>query len=210
MPISQGTYFPIAPSSASLTSGSTYSQLLDHTNATVVSELHGKYYNASKAGNTFSASVTGVTIPANAATLVSVFSLWNPIGSGKNLEIISADIGFVLGTAVIGGIGLYFQGPLGTAPTLTTAGTPINGLLGSGTTPAGKFYSALTHAGTPTLAALIGSFNATTTLVGGRFGRDFDGQIILPPASVISVAATTAAFTGSAATIMMSWCEWPV
>lgn len=208
MPLNQVTVQALP--TVSVNPGTTVTQNAGHMGESLVSELHGKYYTASRAGRVFTATAAAVTVPVNAATLVSVFSIWNPIGSGFNLEILAVDVAVVLATTVVSGIGLYFQGPLGVSPTLTTIGTPVCGLLGSTTTSNGKFYSALTHAGTPTLAALIGTFGATSTTAAARFGRDFDGTIVLPPASVISIAMTTAASTGSGLTLAASWAEYPV
>lgn len=208
MPLNQVTVQALP--TVSVNPGTTVTQNAGHMGESLVSELHGKYYTATRAGRVFTATAAAVTVPVNAATLASVFSIWNPIGSGINVEILACDIAVVLATTVVNGVGLYFQGPLGVSPTLTTIGTPVCGLLGSTTVSGAKFYTALTHAGTPTLAALVGTFGATSTTAAARFGRDFDGSIILPPASVISLAMTTAASTGSGITAALSWAEYAI
>src|SRR5258706_9084851 len=116
----------------------------------LVSEIHGKWYQAAKAGVGFIYSLAhaGGVIPVNSSNLVSTFSIWNPAGSGKNLELFRYILGIAgTTTAVIGNIGLGYQANVGSAiavPGTLTAVTPTNGLVGGGNAGAMRFYSALT------------------------------------------------------------------
>ena len=176
--------------------------------------LHGKYYVAAKRGNLFMANKTAVTVPAIAATLVSVFSLYNPIASTRNLELVDMDIAFVVVGEVVNTIGLYYQGsPLAQSATFTTpgvigtnvfAGNPVNGL-GSGV-----FYSALTHSGTPVRVAIISQIAATGVTMNQPVHYNFDGKIIMQPGSVISVAMSTTVGTTSGTDLSLTWAEWPI
>lgn len=177
----------------------------------LVSELHGKHFSANYRGKVFVATAAAVTVPAIAASLVSVFTLWNPPGSGVNMELIETTVVPVLATTVVDGIGWYFStAALTAAGTFTTAGTPQPLNVGAGFISAGKFYSAYTHSGTPVLVDLIGGFGATTDAVSSMPQKFYDGRLILPPGIAMSIAMTTAAGTGSGLTLSASWQESPV
>ena len=164
----------------------------------LVSELHGKHFTANYRGKLFAATAAAVTLPVNAASLVSVFTLWNPPASGINMEIVEVSVVNVLATTVVDAVGWYFStAALTAAGTFTTAGTtqPLN--VGAGFTSAGRFYSAYTHSGTPVLVDIIGGYGAATDQTG--ITKFYDGRLILPPGIAMSVAMSTTASTGSPA-----------
>ena len=175
----------------------------------LVSELHGKHYTANYRGKMFAATAAAVTLPVNAASLVSVFTLWNPPASGINMEIVEVSVVNVLATTVVDAVGWYFStAALTAAGTFTTAGTtqPLN--VGAGFTSAGRFYSAYTHSGTPVLVDIIGGYGAATDQTG--ITKFYDGRLILPPGIAMSVAMSTTASTGSGITLSASWQESPI
>ena len=175
----------------------------------LVSELHGKHFTANYRGKLFAATAAAVTLPVNAASLVSVFTLWNPPASGINMEIVEVSVVNVLATTVVDAVGWYFStAALTAAGTFTTAGTtqPLN--VGAGFTSAGRFYSAYTHSGTPVLVDIIGGYGAATDQTG--ITKFYDGRLILPPGIAMSVAMSTTASTGSGITLSASWQESPV
>jgi hypothetical protein len=174
----------------------------------LVSELHGKYYNANYRNHLYMATASGVTLPVVAAGVASVFSLMNPLNSGKNLILLRAAIGTVLATTVVDIAGIYYlQNPVNAS---LTAGTIKSGILGSGAPSVATFYTANTHtAQTPILAANIGGYGAATDGSGNFFWRDFDGSIIVPPATCIDILMSTAASTGSGMAVELTWMEAP-
>ena len=210
MPLNLVTYN--APPAVSLVPGTTVTQYADHTGSSLYSDLHGKWYNAAKNGFVFSANVTAVTLPVVAATLASKFSIYNQAGSGKNLELISADIGFVSTVTVVDVVGLYYEQSASLNPTSITFGTAVGGLIGNSTTPVGKFATALTHTSgiTPTRLMILSTFGAVTSTADNPIHYDFDGKVIVPPGTIISIAMSTGAGAASATDIGLSWAEWPV
>lgn len=189
-------------------SQATFPVKVDDSGLIVQSE---KYAELALRGKTFSVSVAAVTLPVNANNLASVCSLYNPPGSGVFLDIISVDVHAVLATTVVDIAALYFQvaGPAQLA-TFTTRSTAIqNGRLGEGVPANAQFYTALTHSGTPTLAALIGGWGAVTDGSSGEGHREFKGQLLLPPGGILSLAMTTAASTASGITAEIRWAETP-
>ena len=208
MPLTQGLTQPIPNSS--IADGSNPVQLFGKAGDAVVSELHGKYYTAAYRGKLFSANVSAVTVPQVASNLVSVFTLWNPPGSGVVMEIVETTVGQVLATTVVDTVGWYFStAVLSAAGTFTTAGTVQNKLVG-GFAGAGKFYSAYTHSGTPVLIDIIGDFGAVTATATQGPTKLHDGKLILPPGIAMSVAMSTAAGTASGLAIQADWAEFPI
>jgi len=175
--------------------------------------IHGKYYAAAFAQNVFHGGVTAVAFPQYAANAASVCSLYNPIASGKILELLAVDIGVVLATTVVNTVGLYYE-KFASAPTLT-AKAFLNAYIGATTGNAvGVLCSALTHVAmgatdaTTARVGVIHTFGATTTTNAGPIHRDFDGQILIPPGVAVSICNSTAASTASSATADLVWAEW--
>lgn len=177
----------------------------------ITAKVKGTFAEQVQRNNVFSASAAAVTIPVIDAAMVSVFSIFNPIGSGKLLEIIDTEIQNVLAATVVNLYGWYYSGPaLAGLHTLTTLGVVQSRRIGDGTAAAGKFYSALTHFGTPILAAAIGGTGATTNGATRPLFKNFNGALIVPPGVAISVAGSTAAGTTVGNTISASWAEHPL
>lgn len=184
--------------------------------------IHGKYYEASLRGNIFMAYtvIAGVALPVAAATLNSKFTLHNPAGSGKNMELISFVMGIDSATTVVNGVGLAIQRGLSTTsgvPTSTTALVPAS-LGPTGTTVCAAYSQAtLTNVAIPGVTAATAvpipfyqmfSFGAVTAPVISPCDHSFDGRLILAPDSLVAacttVAPATAAFCG------IIWAEWPL
>ena len=200
------------PAQTSQAAGTQVYQLGGKQGEGIVSELHGKWFTQNYNSNVFHAAATGLTVPVIASNLVSVFSLFNPANSSKNLELISADIGIVLATTVVDFVGLYFQriGGAVTIPTSQTAGTPVSGLLGNTAAPQGLFLTAATHVGTPTLAKILATFGAVTTTADGPIHYEFDGKFVVPPNTIVSIAMSTAQSTASGLALAIDWVESPL
>lgn len=163
-------------------------------------------------GKVFSASRAAVTIPVNANNLVSVFSLYNPPNSNSFLKLISVSAHAVLAATVVDALGVYFQqGSLVQSATFTTRDLADvqAARLGEGVAPQGQLFSALTHSGTPALADIVGGWGAVTDGGSTEAFREWDGEILLPPNGILSVAMSTAASTASGITLVARWAEIP-
>ena len=181
----------------------------------LASEIHGKWYSSSVRNAGFTANRTAATVPAVAATLVSVFSLVNPIGSGVNLELTDTDIGSVVAATVVNTYGwdprIGAAMSAGTFNTSGVAGTNwFSNLLGSNIQGKGAYYSAYTHSGTPARWKIVGSTWAVTSTNVGTMHMDWDGKAVMGPGTVISMAASTAAGTAAGLDLGVSWQEVPV
>lgn len=159
-----------------------------------------------------STATAGTTIPINAASLVSTFTLWNPLGSGKNVVLYEYVLGLAGTTAVvIGYAGLFFQTSIGAGvavPSSQTALTPVNGIIGAGLASVAKLLSAGTLTGTPSILMPMVTFGATAALGGPLVARyTFQGGMILPPGVLVTVAGNVAQTQPMAQTFI--WAEVP-
>lgn len=181
------------------------------------SDIQGKYATAASRGKMFLGStvIAGVALPVNAANVVSKFTLWNPLTSGVDCELVEFGMGIDSATTVVNGVVAGFQFGVGstiTAPgTLTALSTSVSIGRGAGVAPAATLYSAATLVNAAVLGPLMPIFGGFGAVTDGAIAPDphkFDGKVILPPGSLVTflttVAAATAAFYG------LTWVEWPV
>ena len=211
MPLIQGSISALTTTRASDSTNANAFQ--GRQNELVVSDLHGKQYTSNINGYVWHGNVNAVTVPINAANLVSVFSLINPTGSNRTAELVHLDIATVLATTVVDGVSIVQQSIRGGSllPTTFTPGTAQGGLVGGSGSSAMVFCTAATHIGTPVaLASGLSTYGAVTQNNLATAHYDFDGTVILAPGSIVSVVMSTAASTASGLGLHLSWSEGPV
>jgi hypothetical protein len=149
---------------------------------TIVSELHGRYYEQAYRGNIFNVSIQSVaTTTVGLATTYTGLALVNPTTSPVNLVLNKASImqSVIQATQVEAyAIAVGFNAT--TAVTLTAAATAQSCKVGSGAVPQAK---AATSATLPT-APLYHTFvtNTTTATADSTVGViDLEGSVILIP-----------------------------
>lgn len=207
MPIMYGAVG--APSTTSAADGANQPVLQGKSGEFVATELHGKWYTSTYRGKTFigSTAAAGVTIPASNAT-AATFALYNPLGSGVNMELVSLQIGDANATMVVNTLGLGLISGLLVAPTALTAIAPLNALLGGASGAQGKIYSAATLAAAA--SAFYWMFNVgATTGAFPNFGHEFDGRVILAPGSLVHLVGSVAVQT-NATPVTAVWTEYAI
>lgn len=181
----------------------------------IVGELRGKYAAASLRGNVFymSTVIAGVALPVNAATVASKFTLWNPAGSGRVVELVEFTLGIDSATEVVNGLAVGFQAGVqsgGGAPGTLTAidSGPTSTLIGAGLQSVCKGYKAatLTNAAVLPVYPLGLNFDATAAGRSGNFAYNFDGKFMVPPDTIVTFCSTVAAITAAACGLV--WAEW--
>lgn len=181
----------------------------------ITADLHGKWYNANIRKNVFKANVSAVTVTAVANNLVSVFGLYNPPGSGVIGEIITTEVGHVVAASVVNVLGWYFStSTQSAASTFSTIGVAGTNLFSArvGETPANsiRFYSAITHSGTPVLVDLVASWNQVTNPTEVCCDlKKHEGALLLPPGILMSLAMSTTVGVTSGTALGVTWAEWP-
>lgn len=200
------------PSNTSTPDSTVITQPAGKAGESYFAELRGKYYTQNYRGGLFALTRAAITLPVNATTLASTFSVYNPPGSGKNLEIVRFDMAYVLATTVVDGVGLYYSTAASGAAgsTFTTQVTPISLLLGGNSSTVAQGYSALTAVGTPVLATIMAYTGAVTSTAANSISYAFDGSVVVTPGTLIHIAMTTAASTASGFTGALTWAEIPV
>ncbi len=178
---------------------------MGRSNEALVAELHGKYYEQCYRGNLYyTSTVAAGVVIATSSTLTPTYSLWNPAGSGKNVVLVSLEVGLSTGTSVAGGIVWTAttnagSGISSTAPFVAFGtGSAINANLGSGKVAALRCATG----GTTTLVAAATLFRTTgisfgSTAVGTLTTwwvarEDYDGSLIVPPGNAIHIMGSTA------------------
>lgn len=210
MPVIQGLVN--APSNSSATDGANNPILQGKQNDMIVSELHGKYFTQAYRGNAFwaSAAAAGIVTTAFSNTTYVGLLLWNPQGSGKNLVPIRAAQGRILAATTVAAFGHAFLlnagSGVGTAAPLSafTAITATRGAANNpGLTGQGASVALAGSGATFTTALAWGRSNGfaagteTTAIVEQAFLEDFDGNLVIPPGTLMAVFAATAAQGGT-------------
>lgn len=205
MPIMYGAVG--APSNTSASDSTNQPALQGKSGELVAAELHGKFYTSTYRGRTFigSTAAAGITIPASNAT-AATFALYNPIGSGINMELVSIQIGDANATMVVNTIGLGLASGLTVAPTTLTPITPLCGLLGGSGAAVGKLYSAATIVATTSFYWMFNVGAATGAFP--NFEHQFDGRLVLAPGSLAHLVGSVAIQT-NATPVTAVWAEYP-
>lgn len=196
-----------APSNTSAADSSNQPILQGKSGEFVDSALHGKYYTSAYRGKLFIGTtlIAGVTIPVNTTT-APTFTLFNPVSSGTNLELVSLDIGWpAAATTVVATIlgTLIFQ-----TPTSTTSGgnifqMPYKGIVGG--SQASLFTACTTVASTQhmTLLQVTSTADAMTAS-----HYDWDGRVVLAPGAGITLTSSPTQTGVALPTIC--WAEYPI
>jgi hypothetical protein len=115
-----------------------------------------------------------------------VFALLN---SSILMELIDADFSSATAATVVHSIGLYYSDATKAGlHTFTTLGVPVGGRLGDPPANFGRFYTALTHSGTPVLAKILGGWAAVTDSGLNNVHYYFKGSVLIPPGVCVSFA----------------------
>lgn len=177
-----------------------------------VTQLDPELYTRAAAGKVFSAetAVTGVA-PGTAIGTTGAFTLQNKLGSGVNLVILEARMGYVSGTLGAGVVNYLYNGPNTTQAT----GTPIviqNARLGGVTSEAALAFTTSTII-SPTLLrpfCNLGASLASTAVQPWQVVDRVAGGIIVPPGANLTLHATAAAGSTPLVVFYMQWMELAV
>jgi hypothetical protein len=186
-------------------------------NELIKSDLLPRYGYLALSGVVFSAAtVTGVALAA-LGTNSPIFTLWNPINSGKNLLLIDVSWGITAVTfaaadvTVTLGVGANVTA----APTTTTPIVGVNNLVGNGNKPQAFTYSQATLAAAPTASRHLGTvtLDTATTVAGianpAYIKDEIAGALIIGPGSLAAIGGegTPADIT---IVVAMTWAELPI
>lgn len=175
-----------------------------------VAEQYADYYLLARAAAVFHAetAATGVA-PGTAVGTTAPFALYNPIGSGVNLVILEAQMGYVSGTLGAGVVHYVVNINPAAAAVTGTAIVPVNAYLGGAASAAAPKTTA-TLPVTPTLLRPFCSLQASlaTSVTQPWQVKDIvNGAIIVTPGCSLSLESTAAAGTSPLVVFGMTWAE---
>lgn len=166
--------------------------------ALVVSDAHGRYYEAALRGNLFVAANTAVQALSLGSATATGLILTNPFGSNKNLILLEVACYIAAAITAVANVALFANiNPVAATVVHTTPIVPRNALLGAGT-GVGLVDSAATLPAAPTLIrSLFGWHWVTAGTPATQLGvkEVIDGGIILAPGTAVSVQGVTVAHT---------------
>jgi hypothetical protein len=212
------------PSAASLVSGISAFTRGSNLGATVVTELHGKYFEQNYRGNLFATGNTVAALSANSITLTAtttpIIGAWNPSTSTVNLVIAKAVLQLAAaGNSAVAPGGFVWATSVGNAA-ISTGNSPLNRktLVAAGSQAKGfnlgTALTGLTNNLVIQFAAAFGTLlaaqGATATPLAGSVGyEEFDGSLIIPPGGVLALLNTVSTTTVSVAASLV-WEEVPI
>lgn len=201
------------------------------TGETIVSELHGRYYEQNYRGFTYSGGMTATSI--NAATFTTatlgptatpIMGLWNPITSPVNLVIQQVNLQVFLTALTSTGPGTFQWCTSTGNSAISTGNLPLNRktmLTGASYAKdmSGVALTGLTNNLVVRNAASVAGgslYNISNIATAAGFQTtlspatdNIDGQWIVPPGAVLALLCTTTPVAHSAASGMI-WEEVPI
>jgi hypothetical protein len=202
---------------AAATAGTTPTVRVGQLGDMIISELHGRFYEQTYRGNVYQTGhIAPIALSANtittSATTTPIIGVWNPLSSGVNLVILQASLQNIINTVTTPvGPGAFVWAISNGNTAISTGLLPINTRTLQPTGSQAKAFAGATAltgltnvltivaaATIPTLGNITyGTIAATATSpsVGGV--QNFDGSLIIPPGSVLSLLNTTSTTTVS-------------
>lgn len=177
--------------------------------ALMVADSDPRYYDPVNRGITFAAAGQAAVTLGAGLSATSVWSLYNPAGSGVNLALVEFTFAFSAAPAAAAVVFLTAPGAIAqAAPTALTALTTWQSakygtaLLSS----QARVYTAATLAAAPVVTRILGSVVAASSITPPTLGGDIAGAIVIPPGAHVTLQASAAA-SGFPS---MTWTEIPV
>lgn len=178
---------------------------------TMVSELHGRYYEQSYRGNLFQGAIAAQVTTVGLATTYTGLILSNPVGSNVNLSVNKCGFAFVVAFVAPAAIGLMTGYNGATNVTHTAAVTPRNLFFNNSSTGKGLLDSSATMPTAPTLNSIFGvaATNAITVPPLSSGFIDLEGSLVVPAGGYVAFYTSTA--SGAAGGFFsFQWEEVPV
>lgn len=199
--------------------GSTEEVRLGNTGALIIADGHGRYYETAYRRRSFVLVGKSVTVAAANVSPVAATSgqliagIFNPLGSGVNIEILQGIVATVSGTP--GGPFYWNAYTSGATTTAAATGTILPGFGSSGVSSGSAcrpVHNVALAAATPG-ALEWGVLGGTAAIAAGAgIGSCIDevsGALIFPPGSIVGIAAH-AAGTTHVVSASIRWAEYPI
>jgi len=169
---------------------------LSRSGSVVTSQSGGQYTEASLGGNMYIGSDLGgtaVTTQGGLSATTPALTLYNPVGSGVNLSLMTVTIGVTASPAAAATFMLAYNLATAAAPTLTTLANVTNAQLTKNGQPIGQCARVSTLAAAPLAFRFLGGTAGAAGIESTNLVDHVDGEVIIPPGVAISVQSTSAA-----------------
>jgi hypothetical protein len=212
--LTQGQVGPLT-ATASIGSGTLTPTRLGNMGDAIVSELHGRYYEANYRRNKFygSNNATPTVTTVGLATTYTGLVLFNPAGSTVNLVLDKVGYSFLVAFAAASTIGLMVGYSAAGIVTFSASGAPASSsFIGVGAAGQGRTALSATLVGTPVVHSIFGqglTGAITTAPAIQNTIYDFEGSVILPPGAYAAIYTSTASGAASLAA-SFQWEEVPL
>ena len=183
----------------------------DRENSLVVSENRGRYAEAVSRGLTFMTYIDALTLaathasPLAAGTGTPILAVYNPVGSGVNLEITHAGHATTSGTPA--GPLKYNIIPNPQNITQTPTGNLVSALINGAVASVAKVFNNVALTGS-TLGTVFRPHGGPAAIAEGAgiqsYVEEHAGDLIIPPGSMLALAATGTGTTH----ILSAFIEW--
>lgn len=188
----------------------------DAARATV--NAHGEFYEAVARGTVFSACTASAGVaPGTSLSTTGAFTLHNPLGSGKNLAILTATMAIPWNVATFTmGAGTIFLTTHAGVAVINPTGTAItvrNALLGSSAQGVALAFTTSTITTQVPLRPFcqMGAIVEDTSALDPFIVKDqLNGEFVVPPGFGINLHGVTAAGSSPLVVFGMTWEEIPV
>lgn len=184
---------------------------LNRDGSVVTIDAHGKYYETIARGNAYKISVAAgaATAFTGGAGGTPFISIYNPIGSGKNLVILQVGLASRVAASAAGTFGLALWGGVSAANTGTlTTPTNVYTLQNSGSVALGSANAATTS--TTAVALIQPVFSYYWATAAGAFAApsqfDIAGGVVVAPGNLVCLGGT-AALTSATYDVSLMWEE---
>lgn len=188
--------------------GATVQPRVDRLGALVTNPI-GSFAECARRGQIYHGmtAVTGVA-PGTSIGTTAAFALYNAAGTGKDLVILRATMGYVSGTLGIGRMDWVSHARGAATGTAIPAQPAIVG--GSAAVGAPLTTATVITGGVPFRTfANLPPMLATSVLTPWNFVDDVDGAIVVPPGYAVSLQGTAGAGTSPLVVFGITWAEVP-
>src|SRR3990167_7493306 len=177
-----------------LSNGSESDLRMSKNGSLVVMQGGGKYNESVVAGSVYIGANLGgtpVTTQAGLSATTPALTLYNPVGSGVNLILMSVTVDITTSPAAAAGLMLAYNLASAAAPATTTLANVTNALIGTSKQPAGQCYRIATLATAPLACRFIGGTTGAAAISGVQLVDRVEGEIIIGPGVAVSIQSTS-------------------
>ena len=180
------------------------------TGEMLISQAHGKYYEAALRGKLHYSYCAAIAMSASATAAIGNI-VWNPPSSGANLVLGRWDFANVVtdANALELLLGYSVQATVPTTTTAAVTGPCILGPVGTPTSVAKAYSVATITTAATAIASLAYIYAAIDTVGQGQIHGDFDGSIVVPPGYLVHLMCAVAAGTAGTYSTLY-WEEVPI